>query len=264
MTALDAFSLVVALVVMVTVAVVALIGMGLLFGKSSGEQASIEQFNASLVKHLPPEVQADVKSEQFGRVTSVAIAVVVLPVLVAGLITTGKAREVFFVRFGGILLAVVSAVWTTSIARNWLDRRNPVEVLADLSPHPLAGAVRRRSWLGWWVMVAYCLILLILQSASEGYLLILAFWVAFVLLSLLTNLMYSDRVWLAERGLYFWGRLYPWDGFERVAWTDDGRAFALRRKGRWLFQRWTVVPVPEGSREAAKEALRQVMPTPTL
>ncbi len=264
MTALDAFSLVVALVVMVTVAVVALIGMGLLFGKLSGGQASIEQFNASLVKHLPPEVQADMKSGQFGRVTSVAIAVVVLPVLVAGLITIGKAREVFFVRFGGILLAVVSAVWTASIARNWLDRRNPGEVLADLSPYPLAGAVRRRSWLGWWVMVADGLILPILQSASEGYLLVLAFWVAFVLLGLLTNLMYLDRVWLAERGLYFGGWLYPWDGFERVAWTDDRRAFALPRKGRWLFQRWTVVPVPEGSREAAEEALRQVMPTPTL
>ena len=259
MTALDAFSLVVALVVMVIVAVVALIGMGLLFGKLSGVQASIEQFNASLVKHLPPEVQADMKSGQFGRVTSVAIAVVVLPVLVAGLITTGKAHEVFFVRFGGILLAVVSAVWTASIARNWLERRNPGEVLADLSPYPLAGAVRRRSWLGWWVMVACGLILPILQPASEGYSLFLAFWVAFVLLGLLTNLMYLDRVWLAERGLYFHGRLYPWDGFERVAWTDDGRAFALRRKGRWLFQRWTGVPVPEGSREAAEEALRQVM-----
>jgi hypothetical protein len=75
--------------------------------------------------------------------------------------------------------------------------------------------------------------------------------------------MYSDRVWLAERGLYFGGRLYPWGGFERVAWSDDGRAFALRRKGRWRLQRWTVVlPVPEGSREAAEESLRQVMPAP--
>ncbi len=128
MTALDAFSLVVALVVMVTVAVVALIGMGLLFGKLSGEQASIEQFNASLVKHLPPEVQADVKSGLFGRVTSVAIAVVVLPVLVAGLITTGKAREVFFVRFVGILLAVVSAVYCLDrkeLARPSEPRRSP-------------------------------------------------------------------------------------------------------------------------------------------
>ena len=52
-----------------------------------------------------------------------------------------------------------------------------------------------------------------------------------MLLLLLTNLMYSDRVWLAERGLYFGGRLYAWDGFERVAWTDDGRAFALSKEG---------------------------------
>ena len=81
-------------------------------------------------------------------------------------------------------------------------------------------------------------------------------------LALLTNLMYSDRVWLAERGLYFGGRLYPWDGFERVAWTDDGRAFALRRCGRWPLRRWIVAPVSEASREAVEEALRRVMPAP--
>jgi hypothetical protein len=34
-----------------------------------------------------------------------------------------------------------------------------------------------------------------------------------------------DRVWLAKRGLYLGGGLYFRDGFERVAWTDDGRAF---------------------------------------
>jgi len=79
---------------------------------------------------------------------------------------------------------------------------------------------------------------------------------------LLTNLTYSDRVWLANRGLYFSGSLYPWAGFERVAWTDDGRAFALRKRGRWRLKRWTVVPVPEGSREAAEQALPQVLPAP--
>ncbi len=33
----------------------------------------------------------------------------------------------------------------------------------------------------------------------------------------------------------------------------------------WMAQNifWTVVPVPEGSREKAEEALRQVMPAPT-
>jgi hypothetical protein len=57
--------------------------------------------------------------------------------------------------------------------------------------------------------------------------------------------------------------LYIWDGFVRVAWTDDGRAFTFRRRGRLRLKRWIVLPVPEGSREAAEEALRQVMPAPT-
>jgi hypothetical protein len=78
--------------------------------------------------------------------------------------------------------------------------------------------------------------------------------------------VYSDRVWLAERGLYVGGRLYHSDGFERVAWTDDGRAVAIRSGSWWRLQRRTLVPVPERSLEAAEEALRQVMPahTPTL
>ena len=232
MTALDAFSLVVALVVMVTVVVVALIGMGLLFGKLSGEQAGIEQFNASLVKHLPPEVQAYIKSGQLGRVTPVAIAAVVLPILVAGLITTGKAREVFFVRFGSFLFAVVSAVWTASIARNWLGRSEPRR--SPGRPQPVSARRRGPATLMARVVGAGRLLPYLafppVGSSRQACLLFLAFWVAFVLLSLLTNLMYSDRVWLAGRGLYFGGRLYPWDGFERVAWTDDGRA--LRSEGK--------------------------------
>jgi hypothetical protein len=103
---------------------------------------------------------------------------------------------------------------------------------------------------------------IVFQSVRDGRLLLLAVQMAFTLLTLLAYLMYSDRVWLAERGIDFGRRLYSWDGFERVAWTDYGRAFALRRRGRWRLKRWIVLPLHEGSREAAEEALRQVMPAP--
>jgi hypothetical protein len=254
--------LVLAMIVMVALFVVALIGLGRLSAKWAAEQPS---FEASLAKNLPPDLQANMKPIQPGLVTSVAITVVALPIIVAGLTATGKARAALFVGFG-LVGAVACAVWTASIARTWLNRRYPGEVLVDLSPYPLAGAVRRSSWLVG-VACAPMLLFAFIKFALVGFQtpgdwLFGAFWVAFVPLALLTNLMYSDRVWLAERGLYFGGRLYPWDGFERFAWTDDGRAFALRRKGRWRLQRWTVVPVPAGSREAAEGALRQVMPAP--
>jgi hypothetical protein len=116
---------------------------------------------------------------------------------------------------------------------------------------------RRNSW---FVSVAFAQVIafgIVFQSVRDGRLLLLAFQMAITLLTLLTYLMYSDRVWLADRE-YTSAAGYSWDGFERVAWTDDGRAFALRRGGRWRLKRWIVLPVPEGSREAAEEALRQV------
>jgi hypothetical protein len=259
---------VVALIVLFAVFVVAI---AVLAKKSRGDQASIQQFQASLVKNLPQDVQADMKPGQHWRVTSVAIAVVVLPFVVYGFITTGNSRGLVFVGYG--LGAVGCAVWTAALARTWLDRRNPGKVLVDLSPYPLAGVVRRSSWLGWLTSAGIIFFAFIgfsftgFQTAGDR--LLLAVWVAIVLLNLLTNLMYSDRVWLANRGLYLGGRLYTWDGFESVARTDDGRALAFRGRARWspqLFSstpRWTVVPVPEGLREAAEEALRQVMPAPT-
>jgi len=249
---------------MVAVLVVALMVMSYVAGfvilkKASDDQAWVQQFQASLAKHLPPDVQADMKPRQLllGLVIFVAILFVVPAIIVAGSITTGNIRLV------GYGLAAVACAWfPASIARTWLKRRYPGEVLADLSPYPIAGAVRRNSWRVATAQILFIIPLIGFQAHGEGYSATLAVWATFVLLFLLLILMYSDRVWLAERGLYFSGRLYPWDGFERVAWTDDGRAFAFRRKGRWRLQRWTVVPVPEGSREAAEEALRQVMPAP--
>jgi len=254
---------VVAMIVIVAVFVVAMIALGRLSAKWAAEQPN---FEASLAKNLPPDVQAGMKPIQPGLVTSVAITVVVLPIVLAGLTATGKERAVLFVGFG-LVWAVACAVWTASIARTWLDPRNPGEVLVDLSPYPLAGAVRRSSWLVW-VSCAPMFFFAVISFKTADNRPFGVFWVAFVPLALLTNLMYSDRVWLAERGLYFGGRLYPWDDFERVAWTDDGRAFALRRRGRWslerwIVKRWIVVPVPEESREAAGQALRQVMPAPS-
>jgi hypothetical protein len=170
---------------------------------------------------------------------------------VVGLVATGKGRELFFVGFG-LVGAVGVAAWAASIANIWLNRRNPGGILVDLSPHPLAGAVRRSSWL----VMAPCALLLLseFQTVVEGHVLFPAVMVALGLLMVLTILMYSDRVWIAERGLYLGGRLYPWFVFERVAWTDDGRAFAIRSKDPLplqalvTFRHWTVVPVPEGSR----------------
>ena len=66
--------------------------------------------------------------------------------------------------------------------------------------------------------------------------LLLAKFTAIPLLFLWLYLKHVDHIWLAERGLCFNGGLYPWDGFERLAWTNDGRAFALRRRSPWRFQ----------------------------
>jgi len=248
--------LVVAMIVMVAVFVVAMIALGRLSAMWAAEQPN---FEASLAKNLPPDAQADMKPSQPGLVTSVAITVVVLPIIVAGLTATGKARAALFVGFG-LVGVVACAVWTASIARTWLDRRCPGEVLVDLSPYALADAVRRSSWLVW-VAGAPILSFAFINFAFVGFQtpgdwLFLAFWVAFLSLTLLTNLMYSDRVWLTERGLYFGGKLYPWDDFERVAWTDGGRAFALRRRRRSPLKRRTVVPVPAGCANSSRRRSR--------
>ena len=215
-----------ALIVMVAVFVV---GMTVIAKKLTAEQVGVQQFQASLAKDLPPDVQADMKPRQLGLVTSVAIAVVVLSIFVAGLTTTAKPTDVVFYVFG-LVAVTVFASWTAVNARTWLDRRNPGEVLVDLSPYPLAGAVRRSSWLMCVAIVPVvfvCISKVFTGDPRAGDGLFLAAFAALLLLSLLTSLMYSDRVWLAEHGLYFGGRLYPWGGFERIAWTDDGRAFAL-------------------------------------
>ncbi len=239
---------------------VALIVVGWLFGRSSAAQASVEQVEARLVKHLPPDVQAEMKPRQPWLVISVVIAdVVVLPIIGAGLISAGKPDALLIVGFGLVGL-VACASWYAAIVRIWIGRRNPGEVLADLSPSRPAPPDRRSSWLKSVAFAQAMAFGIVFQAVRDGHLLFLAIQVAIALLTLLTYLMYSDRVWLAERGLYFGGRLYSWDGFERVAWTDDGRAFVLRRRGGWRLKRWIVVPVPEGTREAAEEALRQVMP----
>ena len=68
----------VAMIVMSVGFVVATIVIG---KKSSAGQASIQQFQASLVKHLPPDVQADMKPRQLGPVIFVAILVVVATIV---------------------------------------------------------------------------------------------------------------------------------------------------------------------------------------
>jgi hypothetical protein len=266
MTALPGF-----LTVVMVTGFVALLVIAWFFEKKlSGDRASVQQFQASLAKHLPQDVQAEMmKIAQLGRVAGVAMIAVAYAILIImfGVMETVRGTDVLITRMCRALMVVLFAAWTVSIARSWLNRRNPGEVLADLSPNLLAVAVRRGPG-RLLAMVPF------LFGAFMGFLWTGDWWVrasfpAGMLLVSLTKLMYSDRVWLAKRGLYLGGRLYPWDGLERIAWTDDDRAFALRRKGRWrprLFNPiplWTVVSVPEGSREAAEQALRQVMPAPT-
>jgi len=95
------------------IAMVALFGASaIVIGrKARGEQARVQQFQASLARSLPPEVQADMKPRPLGLVTSVAILVVVLPIAVAGMITTGKPSEVL--KAGtGLVGALGCAAWT--------------------------------------------------------------------------------------------------------------------------------------------------------
>ena len=239
---------------------VALIVVGWLFGRSSAAQASVEPVEARLVKHLPPDVQAEMKPRQPWLVISVVIAdVVVLPIIGAGLISDRGAR--CFVDRGFRARRVSRVRGVDRRDRKNLDRRKePGRSAGRPQPESAGPPGRRSSWLKSVAFAQAMAFGIVFQAVRDGHLLFLAIQVDIALLTLLTYLMYSDRVWLAERGLYFGGRLYSWDGFERVAWTDDGRAFALRRRGGWRLKRWIVVPAPEGTREAAEEALRQVMP----
>jgi hypothetical protein len=111
--------LVVAMIVIVAEFVIAMIALGKLSAKWAAEQPN---FEASLAKNLPPDVQTDMNPIQPGLVTSVAITVVVLPIAVAGLSATGQARAALFAGFG-LVGAVACVTWTASIARTWLDRR---------------------------------------------------------------------------------------------------------------------------------------------
>jgi hypothetical protein len=107
----------------------------------------------------------------------------------------------------GLIGAVACAAWAAAIARTWIGRRTTGEVLADLRPRRPAPVSRRSSWI---VSVAFAQVIafgIVFQSVRDGRLLLLAVQVAITLLTLLTYLMYSDLVWLADRGVYFGGRL---------------------------------------------------------
>ncbi len=237
-----------------------------------GARVKFRQGKASLAKNLPPDVQAEMKPNLLNLMTVLAFAVVVFLMIKVDLVTgTRLGTDLLVVGFG-LVATVVLAARIAWIARARLDRGYLGEVRGDLSPYSLAGAIRLRAWALSLLSVVYFLGIFALISLHltgfqrTGGWLFLAVWTAVALLISGTYVKYVDRIWLAERGLCFGVRLYPWDGFERVAWSKDGRAVALRRRGLWRQQRWTVVPVPEGSRQAAEETLRQVMlaPAPTL
>jgi hypothetical protein len=167
----------------------------------------------------------------------------------------------------GLFATVALAARSAWIARMRLDRRYLGEVLADLSPNPLAGGLRLRSGL---LSVMYFLgICVLIGGWFTGLqrtvsLLLLAVWAVIGLVILWSYLKHVSHIWLAERGLCFGGKLYPWGVVERVAWSYDGQGFALRKRGRWRFRRWTVVPVNSGSRTDAESALRRLIPARTL
>jgi hypothetical protein len=224
------------------------------------------QGRASLAKKLPPDVQVDMKPKLLHLMTALAIAAVFFGGVRVDLVThTRTGTHILFV--GCVLVATVAvAAQTAWIARSRLDRGYLGEVLVDLSPYPLAGAIGLRLGLlfAMFVMALFGMIDISLTGLPRavGWL-FLAVWSAIALLLLWTYFKYVDRIWLAERGLCFGGKFYPWEWFERVAWSDDGRVFALRRRGLWVFQRWTVVPVHPGSREEVEEVLLQVLPAPS-
>jgi hypothetical protein len=231
-----------------------------------GARVRVRRGQASLAKILPPDVQADMKPKLLHLVTVLTFAAVIFLMIKVDLCTTSRMGTEMILVAGGLIVTVASAARTSWMTRTRLDRGYLGEVLVDLSPYPLAGAIRLRFGL---LFVMYFLALFGMIGISfagfqrAGGLLFLTVWAAIALLILWMYLKYVDRIWLTERGLCFGGRFYPWDGFERVAWADNGEAFALRRRGLWRLQRWTVVPVHNWSREAAEEALRQVMPAST-
>lgn len=249
------------------VVVVFVIAFIVLYVVEQVARASVRQGRASLAENLPPDVQADMKPNLFNLLGVLAFAAVVfLSVWVDLLTSTRLGRNILLIA-GGLVATVAFAARTAWIARFRLDRKYLGEVLVDLSPNPLAGALRLK--FGVLSVMCFLGICAMIGTWVTGFhwdvgWLLLAVCAAIPLLFLWLYLKRVDHIWLAERGLCFNGGLYPWDGFERLAWTNDGRAFALRRRSPWRFQRWTVVPVRNGSRQAAEKALRRLMPARTL
>ena len=136
---------------------------------------------------------------------------------------------------------------TAWVAKTQVDGRFLGDVLLDLSPFSLAGAIRLMFGVMAVMYFFSCFAMIGLPTGYQktaGWLL-LAIWAAITVPILWTYLKHVDRVWIAERGLCFGGALHPWGTFERVAWSEDARVFALRRKGLWVLWRWVVVPVPD-------------------
>ena len=220
--------------------------------------------HASLVKELPPAVRADMKPGLLNLVCVLASAAVIYLTVGVDRMNRTHARTDALLVVCGLVFPAMLAVRTAWLARTQVDRRFLGDVLLDLSPFSHAGASRLTLGLTVLIFVFCCFTIIGFNltgyEKTVGWLL-LAIWAAITVPILWTCLKHLDRVWLAERGLCFGGAFYPWGTFERVAWSDDTRVFALRKKGRWLLWRWVVVPVPERwSREEVDKALQQVMP----
>jgi hypothetical protein len=227
--------------------------------KTAGSLPDLQKYNQNLLNHLAPEVRADLQAGQRQRVIAVSIFLIVMPIALSLAIAARFSLDFAFGTFGAIG-TVCFGVWLGIVARNWWRRRQAGNVLVDLSPHPMRRTIERNNLSVFGIMAICFAISMRSTNSPSGWL----FWtgevLGFIVMSGLI-LTYSDRVSLRTRGVFMVGMLYDWAGLDRVSWSDDGRAVALRRKSSWFPHRWLVIPVPEGMRDSTTAALAQVLPS---
>jgi hypothetical protein len=227
----------------------------LIWRKMRPEIAKTRQFYAELREHLPPEVRAEEPAPLGTTIGAVIVAVFGI------MISIRSIRPPYASPALGMMIILACAAVLVVM---WIKRSRIGDVLVDLSPLPLPAFQRNYIWMIALPVVFLALVDVTLSSHRQWTdWLLPACYISCALVMLMGALMQSDRVWIARRGLYISGWLYAWERVEGVAWSDYGRAFALRRTGPLVLKRWLLVPVPGGSRESAEAALRQFVPRPS-
>jgi hypothetical protein len=226
----------------------------LIWRKMRPEFAKTRQFCAELRENLPPEVRAEEPAQLGTTIGAVIAAVFGIMISIRSIRPPYASAEL-----GIIIFLACAAVLVVM----WIKRSRVGDVLVDLSPLPLPAFQRKNIWIFALPVLSLALLDVTLGSHRQWTdWLLPACYISCALAMLMGTLMQSDRVWIARPGLYIAGWLYVWERVEGVAWSDDGRAFALRRTSPWVLKRWLPVPVRGGSRESAEAALRQFVPRP--